>query len=156
MKAFIKIFRFFPPETAHHLALLSLKILNRLMPTKNIEFNSGKNIFDWKVPKEWIIEDAYIITPDGKKICDFSENNLTKIAERITDLGYWGFSVSFNDPNDSEQIKNAKKILQHTKNGFVNFKITRKGRQLDSNLILPSTDLIIDNSNITVPQLIIL
>ena len=44
---------------------------------------------------------------------DFSENNLTKIAGKITDLGYWGFSVSFNDPNDSEQIKNAKQILQH-------------------------------------------
>ena len=28
-------------------------------------------------------------------------------------------------------------MLQHTKNGFVNFKIT-KDRQLDSNLILPS------------------
>lgn len=58
----------------------SLKILNRLMPTKNIEFNSGKNIFDWKVPKEWIIEDAYIITPDGKKICDFKKNNLHVVA----------------------------------------------------------------------------
>ncbi len=79
---------------------------------------------------------------------DFSENNLTKIAQRVTDLGYWGFSVSFNDPNDLEQIKNAKQILQHTKNGFVNFKITKKGRQLDSNLILPSTDLIIDNSKL--------
>ena len=30
MKAFIKIFRFFPPETAHYLALLSLKILNKV------------------------------------------------------------------------------------------------------------------------------
>ena len=34
----------------------SLKILNRLMPTKNIEFNSGKNIFDWKaVPLRSVI-----------------------------------------------------------------------------------------------------
>ena len=78
----------------------------------------------------------------------------TFLFDRILDLilfchrGRNRFSVSFNDPNDSEQIKNAKKILQHTKNGFVNFKITRKGRQLDSNLILPSTDLIIDNSKL--------
>ena len=58
----------------------SLKILNKLMPTKNIEFNSGKNIFDWKVPKEWVIEDAYIIAPDGQKICDFKKNNLYVVA----------------------------------------------------------------------------
>lgn len=30
LKVFIKIFRLFPPETAHHLALLSLKILNKV------------------------------------------------------------------------------------------------------------------------------
>jgi len=81
-------------------------------------------------------------------IDDFSDANITKISKEIENLGYWGFSVSFNDPTDMEQIINAKKILENTKNGFVNFKITKKGRELDSNLILPSTDLIIDTSKI--------
>ncbi len=82
------------------------------------------------------------------KIDDFSDDNINKISAQIENLGYWGFSVSFNDPTDKEQIINAKKILENTKNGFVNFKITKKGRELDSNLILPSTDLIIDTSKI--------
>ena len=53
MKAFIKIFRFFPPETAHHLALLSLKILNKLrilrlfFPT-NKDFDNPKEYFNLK------------------------------------------------------------------------------------------------------------
>lgn len=37
---------------------------------------SGSKIFDWEVPAEWEINDAYIITPDGEKICDFKQNNL--------------------------------------------------------------------------------
>jgi len=53
LKAFIKIFRFFPPETAHHLALLSLKILNKLRILKlffpaNKDFDNPKEYFNLK------------------------------------------------------------------------------------------------------------
>ena len=53
MKAFIKIFRFFPPETAHHLALLSLKILNKVRILKlffpdNKDFDNPKEYFNLK------------------------------------------------------------------------------------------------------------
>ena len=37
---------------------------------------SGTQVFDWNVPKEWLVREAYIITPSGKKICDISKNNL--------------------------------------------------------------------------------
>jgi len=53
LKAFIKIFRFFPPETAHHLALLSLKILNKVkllklfLPTIK-DFDNPKEYFNLK------------------------------------------------------------------------------------------------------------
>jgi len=53
LKAFIKIFRFFPPETAHHLALLSLKILNKVkllklfLPTTR-DFDNPKEYFNLK------------------------------------------------------------------------------------------------------------
>lgn len=33
-------------------------------------------MFDWEVPAEWEINNAYIITPNGEKICDFKQNNL--------------------------------------------------------------------------------
>jgi aminopeptidase-like protein len=38
--------------------------------------SSGTQVFDWNVPKEWLVREAYIITPSGKKICDISKNNL--------------------------------------------------------------------------------
>ena len=37
---------------------------------------SRKKVYDWRVPDEWNVEDAYIITPEGKQICDFKKNNL--------------------------------------------------------------------------------
>ena len=38
----------------------SLKILNRYIHFKKLKYKSGSKIFDWKVPKEWIVKDAYI------------------------------------------------------------------------------------------------
>ena len=44
---------------------------------------SGTQVFDWTVPKEWNVKEAYIITPDGKKICNFLENNLHLVGYSI-------------------------------------------------------------------------
>ena len=55
----------------------TLKSINKMLPELKVtEISSGKNVFDWVVPDEWQINDAWIICPDGKKICDFKENNL--------------------------------------------------------------------------------
>lgn len=40
------------------------------------EIASGSQCFDWKVPDEWNIRDAYIVAPDGSRFCEFKKNNL--------------------------------------------------------------------------------
>ncbi len=37
---------------------------------------SRKKVFDWKIPDEWNIKDAYVIDKHSKKIIDFKSNNL--------------------------------------------------------------------------------
>ena len=54
----------------------SFKILQEIIPLQLTEVLTGTQVFDWTVPKEWNITDAYIVCPDGKKIADFKENNL--------------------------------------------------------------------------------
>lgn len=55
----------------------SLKMLQEVIPDIQIfEVPSGTQVFDWTVPNEWNIKDAYIETLDGKKIIDFKKNNL--------------------------------------------------------------------------------
>lgn len=55
-----------------------LKSKNSELKVKNIK--SGTKVFDWVVPNEWKIDEAYIITPDGRKICDIKKNNLHLIS----------------------------------------------------------------------------
>ncbi|NBJ83630.1 DUF4910 domain-containing protein [bacterium 1XD42-94] len=40
------------------------------------EIESGKRVFDWTIPNEWHIEEAYIENEAGIRIVDFNENNL--------------------------------------------------------------------------------
>lgn len=62
-------------------------ILNELVDFKITEVPSGTQIFDWTVPKEWNVTEAYIITPEGEKIADFSENNLHLVGYSIPFIG---------------------------------------------------------------------
>jgi aminopeptidase-like protein len=54
----------------------SFKILQEVIPFELTEVPTGTAVLDWKIPREWNIKAAYIITPEGKKIADFSKNNL--------------------------------------------------------------------------------
>lgn len=54
----------------------TLKILQEYMPLTTHEVPSGTPVFDWTVPKEWNIRDAYIKNSKGEKIVDFQKCNL--------------------------------------------------------------------------------
>ena len=55
----------------------TLKLIRKKLPGLKIKFYpSGKKIFDWKVPNEWNVSEAYILDKNNKKIIDFKKNNL--------------------------------------------------------------------------------
>ena len=45
----------------------SLNILSKYIKFKKLRYLSGKKVFDWIVPKEWVIKDAYVKV-DGKNV----------------------------------------------------------------------------------------
>lgn len=76
----------------------TLRILQEYLPSLTLhEVPSGTKVFDWEVPKEWNIRDAYIETEDGKRIVSFKENNLHVM----------GYSI----PTDTWLTKDA--LLEH-------------------------------------------
>jgi aminopeptidase-like protein len=54
----------------------TLGILQRHIPLEIKEVPSGTQVFDWTVPKEWNIRDAYVKNAKGEKIIDFQRSNL--------------------------------------------------------------------------------
>jgi len=59
------------------------QILSEIIPFERIEIASGTAVFDWNIPKEWIINEAYIIAPSGEKILDIKTNNLHLVNPSI-------------------------------------------------------------------------
>tara|TARA_B110001454_G_scaffold198953_1_gene203411 strand:+ start:56 stop:1348 length:1293 start_codon:yes stop_codon:yes gene_type:complete len=68
----------------------TLKIIRKEFPKLKIcKIKCGTKVFDWKIPDEWNIKDAYVIDNRKEKIIDFKKNNLhlinysTPISKKI-------------------------------------------------------------------------
>ena len=74
----------------------TLQYIKNIIPEMEInEVPSGTKCFDWTVPQEWNCDDAYILDPDGNKICDFKINNLHVV----------GYSTPIDKEVDLEELK---------------------------------------------------
>ena len=62
----------------------SLGIIKEYIPELSIqEFPTGKQVFDWTIPKEWNIRDAYVKDEAGNRIIDFKKCNVHVMSYSI-------------------------------------------------------------------------
>jgi len=61
----------------------TLKRLEKDIPLTTHEVATGTQVFDWTVPKEWNIRDAYIKNGNGEKVVDFRNSNLHVMSYSI-------------------------------------------------------------------------
>jgi len=54
----------------------TFRVIGEEIPLEAHRVPSGTRVFDWEVPREWQIRDAYIRSPDGEKIVDFRDSSL--------------------------------------------------------------------------------
>ena len=73
----------------------TLNIIKELIPINIIEVPSGTKVFDWEVPEEWCIDNAYVLDSNGTKVIDMAESNLHVV----------GYSAPFHGKVSLEELK---------------------------------------------------
>jgi aminopeptidase-like protein len=69
---------------------------------------SNTSVFDWTIPKEWKVTDAYIVMPNGNKICNFADNNLHLL----------GYSIPFKGKMSLAELKEHLYTLPEQSNAI--------------------------------------
>ena len=73
----------------------TLRVLQSICPAMTLhEVPTGTQVFDWTVPKEWNIRDAWIKNSKGEKILDFAKSNLHVM----------GYSIPVNQKVTREEL----------------------------------------------------
>ena len=76
----------------------TLYLIKKEFPALKIyNISSKTKVFDWEVPDEWNVVDAYVLDKDNKKIINFKKNNLHLV----------GYSTKINS------TINKKKLFEH-------------------------------------------
>lgn len=70
----------------------TIAILKDFIDIERHDVPTGTQVFDWVIPKEWNIRDAYVKDPAGRKIIDFAKSNLHVMSystsvRRVMSLG---------------------------------------------------------------------
>jgi aminopeptidase-like protein len=86
----------------------SLSILKKITDFQIHEIPSGTICYDWKVPNEWNISDAYVEDSSGNKILNFQKNNLHVV----------NYSMPIDDTLTFEELKKHLHVLKDYPNSI--------------------------------------
>ena len=158
-----KIFRINRSITGNGVRETLRHVKKELKDLKILEIKSGTKVYDWKVPPEWNVKEAYIEDKNKRKIVDIKNNNLhlvgysiplkmylkkKELLSRIHTLKsqpkaipyvtsyynkYWGFCASYNF------IKKLKKNYSNDDKFFIRIESSfkKKGSLTYGELLIP-------------------
>ena len=160
----------------------TLSIIKKKFPKLKIHASkSGEKCFDWKIPKEWNVKNAYVKDKKEKKIIDFKNNNLhlvgysTPVKKRIYKneflnrlhtlpnlkkaipyitsyyKNYWGFCTTEYHKREINKNYNEKDWFDV----FVDSKLNKNGNLYSGDYTIKgkSSNLILISTNICHPSM---
>ena len=141
----------------------TLNIIQKELPKLRIKkIKSGTKVFDWNIPEEWNVTDAYVIDKYNNRIIDFKKNNLHLVGysipikknitkkELLKNLYFlkdqpraipyvtsyykkrWGFCISYNE----YKILDKRYFLNDKFKVVINSNLNKKGNLNYGELIL--------------------
>lgn len=87
----------------------SLKYIQNIIPLEIKQVPSGTKVFDWEVPPEWNIRDAYIIDlSTNEKVVDFMDHNLHVV----------GYSIPIEKELDFQELQKHLYYIENQPNAI--------------------------------------
>jgi aminopeptidase-like protein len=75
----------------------TLEIIKQTLPDLQIHsVPSGTKVFDWTIPDEWAVREAYVESESGERIVDYADSNLHLV----------GYSEPINAWIDHDELQN--------------------------------------------------
>ena len=136
--------------------LIEIKNITADLKIKKVK--TGERFYNWTIPKEWNVKNAFILNPENKKIVDFKNNNLHLVGysqpikkemtlkdlkklhyiqNKPNSLPYvttyykkdWGFSITYNEYKKLKNGTYEVNIDSSFKDGYLNYgEIYLKGK----------------------------
>lgn len=61
----------------------TLDLVEQVVPLERTEIPTGTPAFDWEIPREWNIRDAYVADAAGRRVVDFRAHNLHVVSYSV-------------------------------------------------------------------------
>ena len=72
----------------------TLQYIQNVLPDLEIrEVKSGTKVFDWEIPNEWNVTEAYIEDDSGNRVIDFKDNNLHLVGYSVPIDEWMDFAI---------------------------------------------------------------
>jgi aminopeptidase-like protein len=77
-------------------------------PLRTVELPTGTQVFDWKLPREWNVREAWVEGPDGARVIDVADSSLNLLGYSVpvdTTVGLAELRDHlFTDPRDPDVV----------------------------------------------------
>jgi len=86
----------------------TLARLGRDVPLETVELPTGTQVFDWTLPREWNVREAWVEAPDGRRVIDVADSSLHLLGysvpvETTVELAELRRHL-FTDPRDPDVV----------------------------------------------------